>query len=210
MHSQTIVVRCFQENNGASGAGFHPVAALLPSRGMRPRSSPVRTWQSLWGRDVSGSSVRAMQPSSDAEKAGAVLSHRACGEVPEPQHSTWAALTGSSKALGHLSPCSFACRSLSPALHWNQFVLSTTLQSSWEPFPSLTPFLPPSVPCWHFPCCHHIPSCFLVDPPLCTWTPFSWLLLPQGGPWGSPTVPLALGFLHLGSTEKAELPPRCF
>lgn len=58
---------------------------------MRRRSSPVRTWQSLWGRDVSGSSVKAM-PISDAEKAGAVLSHRARGEVPDPQNSTGAAL----------------------------------------------------------------------------------------------------------------------
>ncbi|OWK55053.1 hypothetical protein RLOC_00007042, partial [Lonchura striata] len=41
-----------------------PSGALLPSRDMRPRSSPVRTWQPLRGRDVSGSSVRAMQPSS--------------------------------------------------------------------------------------------------------------------------------------------------
>lgn len=99
------------------------------------------------------------------------------------QHSTRAALPGSSRALGHHSPCSFACRSLSPAVHWNQLVSSAALQSSWEPLASLTPFLPPSAPCWRFPCCHHIPSCFLVDPSLCTWSLFSWpVVVPQFPP----------------------------
>lgn len=163
---------------------------------MRPRSSPVRTWQPLGGRDVSGSSVGAMQPSSDAEKAGAVLSHCARGEVPQPQHSTWAALTGGRPGCHWelQSPGTFVTLQLclqvpvtSPALE--SACVECSIAELWEPFPSLTPFLPPSAPCWHFPCCHHIPTCFLVDPSLCTWSPFSWLLPPRvvhGGPPVSP------------------------
>lgn len=81
-----------------------------------------------------------------------------------------------------------------------------------EPFPSLAPFLPPSAPCWHFPCCHHIPTCFLVDPSLCTWSPFSWLLLPRVVHEGPPVSPGSgkWGDFAPCSDERAELPPRCF
>lgn len=84
---------------------------------------------------------RRQEPSSPTVPVGKCLS---------PKHSTRAALTGgqgvtgSSRALGHLSLCSFACRSLSPALHWNQLVSSAALQSSGSPFPPSHPScLPP-------------------------------------------------------------------
>lgn len=138
MHSPAIVVRCFQENNGASGAGFQPAAA---SRGMRPRSSPVRTWQSLRGRDASGSAVRGTQPSSDAEKAGAVLSHRARGEAPEPSTAPGLPWLGApepwSSAAG---PCGRPCAGTG----------SCRVQHCGA-LPALTPFSPPFVLVGIFP-----------------------------------------------------------
>lgn len=69
--------------------------------------------------------------------------------------------------------------------------------------PALTAFLPPFAPYWHFPCCHHIPTC--------TLSPFSWLL-PPGRPMGVPQFPLGVGKWRdfaPWSSERAELPPGC-
>lgn len=191
MHSPAIVVRCFQENNGANGAGFQPAAALLPSRGTRPRSSPVRTWQSLRGRDVSGSGVRAMQPSSDAEKPSSptVL----VGKCLSP-----------SKAPGLLSlgapePWSFAAGSC------GQPCTGTGLcrVQHCRAFPALTAFLPLLLLVGIFSAVTTSP---LASPwiPLCApGAPFPGCC-PQGGPWGSPSFPLALGsgeILHPGAVK---------
>lgn len=174
---------------------------------MRPRSSPVRTWQSLGGRDVSGSRVGAMQPSSDA---GAVLSHRAHGEVPE-----------ASTAPGLLS------------------LEARVSRGAPEPWDICHPAALLAGPC-HQPCTEiglcrvqhcrargalSLPRTFLAS--LCSLLAFPLLsphphllprgslsvhleplflaAAPQGGPWGSPSFPLALGsggILHLAAMKE--------